>query len=106
LIGLSDYVKVGRVTDFPTGSLKKVVVGGEDVALGNVGGKLYAISAKCTHRGGPLDEGELEGNIVTCPWHGGQFDMTTGKVLGPPPLKDESAFDVRVEGSDVLLKKK
>jgi nitrite reductase/ring-hydroxylating ferredoxin subunit len=96
------YVKVGQVTDFPAGSLKKVVVGGEDVVLG----KLYAIANKCTHRGGPLDEGELEGNIVTCPWHGGQFDITTGKVLEPPPLKDETAFDVWIEGSIVLLKKK
>jgi nitrite reductase/ring-hydroxylating ferredoxin subunit len=100
------YVKVGRVGDFPMGILKKVVVGGEDVVVGNVGGKLYAIVNKCTHRGGPLNEGELEGSTITCPWHGGQFDITTGKVLGPPPMRDEASFDVRIEGSDVLLKKK
>ena len=100
------YVKVGRVGDFPMGILKKVVVGGEDVVVGNVGGKLYAIVNKCTHRGGPLNEGELEGSTITCPWHGGQFDITTGKVLGPPPMRDEAAFDVRIEGSDVLLKKR
>jgi nitrite reductase/ring-hydroxylating ferredoxin subunit len=101
-----DYVKVGRVDDFPTGCLTKVTVSGEDIVVGNVGGKLHAISNKCTHRGGPLDEGELEGTTITCPWHGGQFDLMTGKVLGPPPMKDEVAFDVRIEGSDVLLKKK
>ena len=100
------YVKVGLVSDFPSGSMKKVVVGGEDVVVGNVGGKLYAIANKCTHRGGPLNEGELEGNSVTCPWHGGQFDLPTGKVLAPPPLKDEPSFDVRIETSNVLLKKK
>jgi len=100
------YVKVGRLSDFPSGSLKKVVVAGEDVVVGNVDGKLYAIAGKCTHRGGPLNEGELEGNTVTCPWHGGQFDLATGKVLAPPPLKDEPSFDVRIEASDVLLKKK
>ena len=105
--GLSDaYIKVGRVDDFPVGSLKKVIVSGEDVVVGNVGGKLHAMSNKCTHRGGPLNEGGLEGSTVTCPWHGGQFDLTTGKVLGPPPMRDEAAFDVRIEGSDVLLKKK
>ena len=107
LISMSDgYEKVGQVSDFPTGSLKKVVVSGEEVVVGNVGGKLYAIASKCTHRGGPLDEGELEGSTVTCPWHGGQFDLTTGKVLGPPLLKDEASFDVRIEASTVLLKKK
>jgi nitrite reductase/ring-hydroxylating ferredoxin subunit len=100
------YVSVGQVNDFSLGSLKKVTVGGEDVVIGNVGGKLFAIANKCTHRGGPLNEGELEGNSVTCPWHGGQFDITTGKVLGPPPMKDEASFDVRIEGSDVLLKKR
>jgi len=100
------YVKVGQVVEFPVGSLKKVVFGGEDVLVANVGGTLYAIGNTCTHRGGPLDEGELEGNNVICPWHGGQFDVTTGKVVGPPPMKDESLFDVRVEGSDVLMKRK
>jgi nitrite reductase/ring-hydroxylating ferredoxin subunit len=100
------YIKVGQVGDFPAGSLKKVVVGGEDVVVGNIGGKLYAIASKCTHRGGPLEEGELDGSTVTCPWHGGQFDMTTGKVLQAPPMRDEAAFDVRVEASDVLVKRK
>lgn len=105
--GMSEgYVKVGQVAEFPVGSLKKVVFGGEDVLVANVGGKLYAIANTCTHRGGPLDEGELEGNNVICPWHGGQFDVTTGKVVGPPPTKDEILFDVRVEGSDVLMKRK
>ena len=100
------YEKVGQASDFPAGSLKKVIVGGEEVVIGNVAGKLYAIADMCTHRGGPLDEGELEGNTVTCPWHGGQFDMSTGKVLNPPPLKDAACFDVKVEASDVLLRKK
>jgi 3-phenylpropionate/trans-cinnamate dioxygenase ferredoxin subunit len=107
LIELSNgYVKVGAVNDFPPGTLRKVMVDGEEAVIGNVGGKFYAITDKCTHRGGPLSEGELEGNAVTCPWHGGQFDLATGKVLAPPPLKDESSFDVRIEASNVLLKKK
>ena len=101
-----NYVKVGQLTDFPPAPLKKVVAGGEDILVVNAGGKLYAISNKCTHRGGPLDEGELEGSTVTCPWHGGQFDLTSGKVLTPPPMKDEVTYDIRVDGSDVLIKKK
>lgn len=101
-----DAVKVGKVTDFPIGSMKLVSVNGEDVLVVNVSGTLYAMTNTCTHRGGPLNEGELDGSIVTCPWHGGQFDVKTGKVIGPPPKKDEVSFGVRVEGTDVLLEKK
>lgn len=106
LIEMSEgYAKVGQVADFPAGSLKKVTVGVDEVVVANVGGKLYAITDKCTHRGGPLNEGELEGNTIICPWHGGKFDVTTGKVVSPPPMKDEVSFSVRIEGTDVLLKK-
>jgi nitrite reductase/ring-hydroxylating ferredoxin subunit len=100
------FVKVGQVVDFPVGSMRKVSVSGEDVLVVNVGGTLFAVTNTCTHRGGPLDEGELEENTVTCPWHGGQFDVTSGRVVGPPPRKDEVPFDVRVEGADVFLKKR
>ncbi len=100
------FEKVGQKSDFPPGSMKKVSVGGEDVLVTNVGGKLYAMGNTCTHEGGPLDEGELEGNVVTCPWHGGQFDVTNGKVLKPPPRSDEPSYEVKVEGTNVLVKKK
>jgi len=100
------YVKVGQVTEFPNGSLKKVMVGDEEVLVVNVGGQLYAITNKCTHRGGPLNEGELEGNVIICPWHGGRFDLTNGKVVAPPPVRDEASFNVKVEGAAVFLRKK
>jgi nitrite reductase (NADH) small subunit len=100
-----DYVKVGQLSDFPRGVLKKVQVEREEVLVVNINGTLHAIANACTHRGGPLNEGELEGNNVTCPYHGGQFDVTTGKAVSPPPTKDEARFDVQIQGSDVLLKK-
>jgi len=107
MIGLSDiFVKVGQTNDFPSGSLKKVTIEGEDVLVANVEGQLYAIANSCTHQGGPLDEGELEGTVVTCPWHGGQFDVSSGKVLQPPPRADEHSFEVKIQGNDVFVKKK
>ena len=107
MFDLSDaFVKVGQKDDFPSGSMKKVNVGGVDVLVANVDGQMYAIANTCTHQGGPLDEGELEGTVVTCPWHGGQFDVASGKVLEPPPRADESSFEVKIQGTDVLLKKK
>jgi nitrite reductase/ring-hydroxylating ferredoxin subunit len=100
------FVKVGRMEDFSKGKLAKVQVNGEDVVLANVEGRIYAIADSCTHSGAPLHEGELEGTIVICPWHGGQFDITTGKVMSPPPMKDAVTFDIEVKGSDVLLRKR
>ena len=99
------YTKVGVESDFPHGSLKRVQVGKDDVVVANVEGKLLAITASCTHRGGPLDEGEIQGSVVTCPWHGGQFDVTTGKAVSPPPIKDAIQFEVKIEGANVLLKR-
>lgn len=100
------FVLIGRIEEFPEGRLKRVQFAGENVVVANVGGKLYAIAASCTHRGAPLDEGELDGTTLVCPWHGGQFDITTGKVVSPPPMRDEPSFDVQIQDSDVLLKKK
>jgi len=94
------------MSDFPVGSLKRVRVGKDDVVVANVNGTLYAITASCTHRGGPLDEGELRGSLVICPWHGGQFDLATGKAINPPPTKDAIPFEVKIDGSDVMLKRK
>jgi nitrite reductase/ring-hydroxylating ferredoxin subunit len=99
------YTKVGQVSDFPVGKLKKVQVAKEDVVIVNIDNKIYAMTATCTHRGGPLDEGELEGTTVICPYHGGRFDITTGKAVAPPPQKDAVSFEVKIEGTDVLVKK-
>jgi len=74
--------------------------------LVNLDGELFAIENTCTHRGGSLNEGALEGRVVTCPWHGGQFDVTTGKVVGPPSQADELRFSVKVQGNDVMVKQK
>ena len=79
-----------RAEDIPQGSCKPGRVGGEAVAVFNIDGKLYATQATCTHAGGPLCEGSLWGDIVTCPWHGSEFNVRTGEVVTGPadrPLK-------------------
>ena len=77
--------------------------GGEKVALFNVGGTLYAISDTCTHRGGPLSEGEVNGTDVTCPLHGATFDLTTGSVKGPPASSAVTHYEVQVEGDEIQI---
>ena len=102
---VNSLVRVGNSRDFPLGSLTRVTVGDQQVLVVNAEGRLYAVSNRCTHRGGPLSDGELEGNVLCCPWHGGQFDIRTGVVLSPPPMKGVDVFEVQIKGSDVFLRK-
>ena len=86
---------------------------GEEVLLANVNGVYYAIGNVCTHEGGNLSKGTLQGNIVTCPKHKAQFDVTTGKVVSPPKvlfmhpkINNEPTYTVKVEGTAILLEHK
>lgn len=83
-----------RVSEVPPGSA--VLVG--DAAVFDVAGSFCATQAKCTHRGGPLNEGHLQGPIVTCPWHGAQFNVCTGAVLRGPATEPVKTYRVTVEG--------
>ncbi len=100
---MSRSVKIAETSELSPGECKSVEVEGQTIALFNVGGTFYAIDGTCTHVGGPLGEGTLRGEVVTCPWHGAQFDVTTGAVLRPPAGSDEPCFPVKIEGSDVLV---
>lgn len=102
---MSDYVKVASVTDLAPGEMTLVEVSGELICLANVDGAFYAIADECTHVGGALSDGELEGYIVSCPTHYGMFDIRTGKVVQRPPREDAITYEVKVEGQDVLIGK-
>ncbi len=99
---MSTFVKVCKTRDVPAGSAKTVEVNGRPVAVFNVSGSFYAISDTCAHRGGPLGEGELDGKIVTCPWHGWKYDVTTGANEMNPSITVEK-YQVKVEGDDLLV---
>ncbi len=94
---------VGKVSDVAPGRLLAVEVAGEQVAVANVDGLLYAIGDTCTHRGCSLSEGELSGAVVTCRCHGGQFDVRTGEVVGGPPEEPEKSFPVQVIGNEFRI---
>src|SRR5712692_7126014 len=98
---MPDFVKVARTEEVPVGTARMVEVNGKEIALFNVGGSFHAIDNTCTHVGGPLCEGEIEGTEVTCPWHGAVFDVTSGQVLGPPAPESVARYSVRVAGSDI-----
>jgi nitrite reductase (NADH) small subunit len=96
------FEKAARLSEIPAGSIKEVQVAGQTVALANVGGTFYAINNTCLHRGGPLGEGQLDGNVVTCPWHGWQFDVTNGKAVQNPNA-GVSCYQTEIRGEDVFV---
>ena len=101
-----DFVKIGETKDIQSSQMKAVDVNGERVCVANVEGKYYVIGNVCTHMGGPLAEGKLEGFEVECPWHGSKFDIRTGKVVRPPAMREEPIYEVKVEDNNVLIRSK
>jgi ferredoxin-NADP reductase/nitrite reductase/ring-hydroxylating ferredoxin subunit len=100
-----DFVKAAEIKDIPASKMKEVQVDGENICVANVEGKYYAIGSICTHEGGPLADGTLEGYEVECPWHQSKFDVRTGEVTSPPASEPEPAYEVKVDGNNILIKK-
>ena len=100
-----DFVKVADTKDIQPSHMKEVQVDGEYICVVNIEGKYYAISNICTHEGGPLADGTLEGFEVECPWHGSKFDVRTGEVMSPPASEPEPTYQVKVDGNSILIKK-
>ena len=105
-----EFVKAVDVSELPANKMITVVVGGKEVLLANVDGSYYAIANKCTHFGGSLAEGVLEGSVVTCPRHGAQFDVKSGHAVGEAKVifvkmkvKDEESYTVKVEGTSIMV---
>ena len=98
-----------RVTDAAPpapGSALRVVVDGTAIAVFNLDGKLFAVDSKCTHVGGPLEQGKVSGHTVSCPWHGSVFDLETGKVERGPATRPVVAYHVTVEANMLVLQKR
>ena len=100
---MSRFVKVATTDEMATQPAKCVEVDGEKIALFKVDGALYALSDTCTHRGGPLSEGEAEGTEVICPWHGARFDLRTGAAVGPPAQTGVKSYPVKVTDRDIEI---
>jgi len=99
---MGTLMKAISTHEIPNNQGKVVEINGTTIALFNVNGQFCAIANTCPHRGGPLGEGDLEGSVVTCPWHGWQFDVTTGKSPVNPAASVKT-FPCKIEGSDVFV---
>ncbi len=96
-------VKVARVADIPPGRKKIVEVDGVEIVIVNLDGAFYALEDVCTHDGGPLGEGTLEGCQLICPRHGARFDVRTGAALTMPAVEPAPTYEVQVEGDDIFV---
>jgi len=97
------FLKVASLTQLAPGQALAVQVAGKALALFHADGAIRALDGECTHAGAPLCEGELDGTVLTCPWHAATFDLTSGKALSRPATLDLRTYPVRVEGDDVLV---
>jgi nitrite reductase/ring-hydroxylating ferredoxin subunit len=97
-----EFRKVGRVEDIPPGTITAVEVDEQEIAIANVGGEFYATQGHCLHLSGPLGEGRLEGKTLSCPWHGWQYDVRTGKNEFDHAIQLQT-FEVKVEGGEVKV---
>lgn len=97
------WTPVAKLSELPEGGAKAVFSGGEQIAIFNIEGTLYAIGNRCSHANGPLAEGRVEGTCVTCPWHNSTFDLTTGRPVGGPAARPVPVYRVRVDGDAILL---
>ena len=100
---MGDFVRVASTADVKPGQAVVVEVNGKTLAVFNVDGAFHAIDNTCVHRGGPLGEGDIHGKVVACPWHGWQFDVTTGECVKNPAAKVE-VYQVKVEGVDITVR--
>lgn len=90
-------------SEIEPGTCKTGIISGKHVTIYNIDGEFYATQAECTHRGGPLCEGALWGNIVTCPWHGSEFDVRTGEVITAPAKEPLQTYRVRVQDGKIIV---
>ena len=100
---MAEFVKVAEVADLPPGGKLLITVAGKPIALFNVDGTIYAIEDVCTHDGGPLVEGELEGYEIECPRHGARFDIRTGQATRMPAFEPVETYPVKVEDGHILV---
>jgi nitrite reductase (NADH) small subunit len=99
---MAKFIKVASTSDLKPGAAMTAQVDGKAVALFNVAGKIYATDNTCLHQGGPLGEGILHGEIITCPWHMWEWNVRTGEKLGESSLK-LATYPVEVEGTDIKV---
>lgn len=98
---MTEFMRVGKTDEVAPGQAKAYDVDGRRVAVCNVDGTFYAIDDVCTHDGGSLDQGQLEGDLIECPRHGARFDVKTGRAVTLPAVVPVQSYPVRLDGDEI-----
>jgi nitrite reductase/ring-hydroxylating ferredoxin subunit/uncharacterized membrane protein len=102
--GLTEWTAVTTADEVTEGQPTKVIHDATQLVLVKHGSRLYGLSSRCTHLGGPLDEGDVEGTAITCPWHASTFDLGTGAVLAGPARCPQPAYEVRERDGQIEVR--
>jgi len=100
---MADFIKIASTSDVPLGTVRVYGLNGRQIAVCNVDGTFYAIDDICTHDGGSLDQGELQGDQIECPRHGARFDVTSGRAITLPAVMPVKSYPVQVEGDEIRV---
>ena len=100
---MAEFVSVGRVGDFMPGCGRMVVVNGRHIAVFRLDDGFFAIDNLCLHQAGPLCDGDIEGGVVTCPWHGWSYEIRSGTLVQDPRV-GVSKHNTRIVGDDVQVR--
>ncbi|GAB4579324.1 MAG: non-heme iron oxygenase ferredoxin subunit [Anaerolineales bacterium] len=99
-----EFIAVGAVEDLPNGERMFIEIDHETIVIFNIAGQLFAIADVCSHDNGPLGDGDLEQDYqISCPRHGGRFDVRTGKAVMFPAVEDIPAYPVRVVNGEIEI---
>jgi len=100
---MASWIKVATLEDCPPGSLRSVMVGVDPVVMANVDGTIYAVMDQCSHEALPLSDGEMEGSVLVCQYHGARFDVTSGAPRGLPAIKPIKTFSVEIREDGIYI---
>ena len=95
---------VAKTNEIKPNQIKQVSIDGKDIVVINIDGSYFAINDTCTHAGGSLSEGKVEGSIITCDWHGAQFDCKSGKLVKfPAKINDLESYNIVIESDTIFV---
>ncbi|GJM15238.1 MAG: hypothetical protein DHS20C13_05650 [Thermodesulfobacteriota bacterium] len=100
---MGNVFEAARIDELDSGQAKLVEIEDKEIALFNCDGTYYAIDNECSHVGGPLCEGEIDGSTVICPWHGAEFDLKSGEALAPPAEENVNTYKVHIDGDLIKI---
>jgi 3-phenylpropionate/trans-cinnamate dioxygenase ferredoxin subunit len=98
-----EFVEIASVSELPNGGRLFLEIGNHPIVVFNIAGQFFALGDICSHDDGPLGDGVIDGNLITCPRHGGAFDAKTGKAVQMPAVVDIPAYPVQVRDGNIFV---